>query len=133
VRGGGEIWDGGGNAGRREMDRTYRALMKLLLLSMEASSMVIGPAPMTPVQHTARSWHNNCIPLFPCLRRKVGGEGNNLCAGETMQRGQAKASGVAAAYHWSLEWRGTDVSPAILPPTETGRRRRLSLRWIGVE
>jgi hypothetical protein len=115
------------------MDRTCRALMKLLLLSMEASPMVIGPAPMTPIQHTAGSWHNSCIPPFPCLRRKVGGDGNNLCAGETMWRGQAKASGVVAAYHWRLEWRGTDVS-IISPqhafphasslPTKTGRRRR---------
>jgi hypothetical protein len=116
------------------MDRIYRSLMKLLLLSMEASLMVIGPTPMTPVQHTAGSWHNSCIPPFPRLRRKVGGEGDNLCAGETMRRGQAKASGVAAAYHWRLEWRGTDVSPTISPqhdfphasltPTETRRRRR---------
>jgi hypothetical protein len=43
------------------MDRTCRALMKLLLLSMEASSMVVGPALTTPLQHTVGSWHSGCI------------------------------------------------------------------------
>jgi hypothetical protein len=60
---------------RREMHRTCKALMKLLLRSMEASSTVVGPAPPTPLQPAAGPWRSGCIPPFPWLRRAVGGEG----------------------------------------------------------
>uniref|UniRef100_A0A0A9E8J6 Uncharacterized protein n=1 Tax=Arundo donax TaxID=35708 RepID=A0A0A9E8J6_ARUDO len=49
--------------------------MKLLLRSMEASSMVVGPAPATPPQPPAAAgpWRSGCIARLLWFRR--GGAG----------------------------------------------------------
>jgi hypothetical protein len=46
---------------------TCRALMKLLLRSMDASSTVVGPTPATPLQlpPAAGPWRAACIPPLP--------------------------------------------------------------------
>jgi hypothetical protein len=59
------------------MDHTYRALMKLLMLSMEASLMVVGPALTVVGLHSS-------ISLAPLA---VGGEGEKrVCRGDNAKR-----------------------------------------------
>ena len=117
--------------GMRGSGSTCRALMKLLLRSMDASSTVVGPAPApaTPPQAPAagRQCCGGCIPPYSlplrrraCRRREqrtgTGREGG----GEGKSRKRSTGTDSVGGVGWSGWKRASDASP-------TPTRRKLIL------
>jgi hypothetical protein len=85
--------------GMRGLGSTCRALMKLLLSSMDASSTVVGPAlaPATLPQASAGSAVAAAFPLFSSGGGHPTRERNN---GRQYRRGSIGGGEVKEALHW---------------------------------